>query len=258
MVYLCYICLYALVFITGACIGSFLNVCIYRLPENQSLIKRNSHCMTCGADIKKRDLIPIVSWILLKGKCRSCKAAISPRYTVVEAMNAVMYVLLFVFIDDIALAAVTCLCFSALIVVFFTDLDTMTINIYVIIFIALMGIPKYIFTSDYTGITLKSQIIGALIVGVPLLLLVIITKERAMGLGDAYLMIAAGFYLGVKSVLIAAMAGLIIGCIVGMAKKIKTGESRFAFGPYLCIGIAIGALWGVPLADMYLKLTGLA
>lgn len=258
MIYLCYFILYLLVFITGACIGSFLNVCIYRLPKDESLIKKNSHCMTCGEYIKRRDLIPIISWILLKGRCRSCGAKISPRYTVVEALNAVIYVCLFILIKDIALAVVTCLCFSALIVVFFTDLDTQTINIFVIIFIALLGIPKYFLTSDYTGITLKSQILGAIIVGVPLLILVIATAERAMGLGDAYLMIAAGFFLGLKSVVVALMAGLIIGSIAGLISKYKTGESRFAFGPYLSVGIAIGSLWGIKLADLYLTLTGLA
>ncbi|MBR1561763.1 MAG: prepilin peptidase, partial [Ruminococcus sp.] len=74
--------IYVFVFIFGACIGSFLNVCIYRLPLNESLIKRNSHCMTCGTEIRKRDLIPIISWCCLKGKCHACGAKISPRYTV--------------------------------------------------------------------------------------------------------------------------------------------------------------------------------
>ena len=87
---LSYIIIYVFVFIFGACIGSFLNVCIYRLPKNESLIKRNSHCMTCGEPIKRRDLIPIVSWCILRGKCRSCGAKISARYTIVETLNTAL------------------------------------------------------------------------------------------------------------------------------------------------------------------------
>lgn len=92
---LSYIIIYVFVFIFGACIGSFLNVCIYRLPKNESLIKRNSHCMTCGEPIKRRDLIPIVSWCILRGKCRSCGAKISARYTIVETLNALLYLWVF-------------------------------------------------------------------------------------------------------------------------------------------------------------------
>lgn len=258
MLYLCYFVLYALVFITGACIGSFLNVCIYRLPKEESLIKKNSHCMSCGAYIKRRDLIPIVSWIILKGKCRNCGAKISPRYTVVELLNAVIYLSTFIFIKNIALAALLCLLYSALIVVFFTDLDTQTINIYNILFIALLGIPKWLLTSDYTGVSILSQVLGAVVIGLPLFILVFATNERAMGYGDAYLMAAAGFFLGVKSIIIATFIGLIIGCIAGLINKYKTGESAFAFGPYLSIGIAISSIFGVKLANLYLSITGLA
>lgn len=254
MLYFCYFVLYALVFITGACIGSFLNVCIYRLPKEESLIKKNSHCMTCGAYIKRRDLIPIVSWLILKGKCRNCGSKISTRYTFVEFFNAVIYLTLFIFVKNIALATLLCLLFSALIVVFFTDIDTQTINIYNIFFIALLGIPKWLLTSDYTGISIISQLIGIIIIGLPFFLIVFITAERAMGLGDAYLMAAAGFFLGAKSIVVAAFIGLVIGCIAGLIHKKRTGDSSFAFGPYLAIGIATASLVGENIADMYLSL----
>ena len=115
---LSYIIIYVFVFIFGACIGSFLNVCIYRLPKNESLIKRNSHCMTCGEPIKRRDLIPIVSWCILRGKCRSCGAKISARYTIVETLNALLYLWVFYHFNGIfnpLRAALVCLLFSALI-----------------------------------------------------------------------------------------------------------------------------------------------
>ena len=148
---LSYIIIYVFVFIFGACIGSFLNVCIYRLPKNESLIKRNSHCMTCGEPIKRRDLIPIVSWCILRGKCRNCGAKISARYTIVETLNALLYLWVFYHFNGIfnpLRAALVCLLFSALIVVFFMDWDTQLINTYVVIFIGLLGVAEYIFCKE--------------------------------------------------------------------------------------------------------------
>lgn len=113
---LSYIIIYVFVFIFGACIGSFLNVCIYRLPKNESLIKRNSHCMTCGEPIKRRDLIPIVSWCILRGKCRSCGAKISARYTIVETLNALLYLWVFYHLMEFSIRFVQHLsvCYSLL------------------------------------------------------------------------------------------------------------------------------------------------
>ena len=95
--YLCYALLYCIIFAFGAAIGSFLNVCIYRLPKEESLWRNNSHCMTCGTPIRKRDLIPIFSWCRLRGKCHSCGAKIPFRYTLVESLNAVLYVLIYAY-----------------------------------------------------------------------------------------------------------------------------------------------------------------
>lgn len=255
-----YIVMYIFVFLFGACIGSFLNVCIYRLPTGESLIKRNSHCMTCGEEIKHRDLIPIVSWCLLKGKCRNCGAKISPRYTVVELLNAVLYLLVFLHFD-IAIsplyAALVSLMFSALIVVFFMDWDTQLINTYVVIFIALLAIPEYFLCQRTTELTLKSQLIGAFIVSIPLLIIVIATHEKAMGMGDVYLMAAAGLFLGMQGILVAMLIALIVGSICGLILKRINGDSVFAFGPYLSIGIAISAIWGNQIGDWYMNFTGL-
>ncbi|MDO4944863.1 MAG: prepilin peptidase [Ruminococcus sp.] len=255
-----YTVMYIFVFLFGACIGSFLNVCIYRLPTGESLIKRNSHCMTCGEEIKHRDLIPIVSWCLLKGKCRNCGAKISPRYTVVELLNAVLYLLVFLHFD-IAInplyASLVCLMFSALIVVFFMDWDTQLINTYVVIFIALLAIPEYFFCQRTTELTLKSQLIGAFIVSVPLLIIVIVTHEKAMGMGDVYLMAAAGLFLGMQGILVAMLIALIVGSICGLILKRINGDSVFAFGPYLSIGIAVSAIWGKQIGEWYMNFTGL-
>lgn len=257
---LSYIIIYVFVFLFGACIGSFLNVCIYRLPNNESLIKRNSHCMTCGEPIKRRDLIPIISWCLLRGKCRSCGAKISPRYTVVELLNALLYLWVFHHFDGIMRplqAILVCLLFSALVVVFFMDWDTQLINTYVVIFIGLLAIPEYIFCKDYTGLTLKSHIIGFFIVSVPLLIICLASHEKAMGMGDVYLMAAAGLFLGMQGALVALMIGLITGSIGGLIQKRASGDSVFAFGPYLSIGIALSALYADNIGEWYMNLTGL-
>ena len=252
--------IYVFVFIFGACIGSFLNVCIYRLPLGESLIKRNSHCMTCGTEIRKRDLIPIISWCCLRGKCHSCGARISPRYTVVEAMNAVFYVFIFWHFDGIIMlwpAILTCLLFSALIVVFFMDWDTQLINSFVCLFIGLLGVASIFLTDEYTGLTLKSHIIGAFAVSLPLLIIALVSKEKAMGLGDVYLMAAAGVFLGTQGVLVALAIGLITGSVGGIIMKHSSGDSQFAFGPFLSVGIAAAALYGDVLGDWYMEFTGI-
>ena len=257
-VFFSYLAVYFIIFVFGACIGSFLNVCILRLPKDESLIKGASHCMTCGEKIKKRDLIPILSWCLLKGKCRNCKADISPRYTIVEALNAMLYVIIFAmfgFIHQPFLPAIICLLFSCLIVVFFMDLDTQTINTGVLIAMALLGIARYFLVGDLSW---QSQIIGAFCISLPFLIIVIISRERAMGLGDAILMFSAGLVLGVKAIIIATFIGLIIGSVAGLIQKHFTGSNKFAFGPWLAIGIAVGAIWGTELADLYLKISGLS
>ena len=262
-----YIVIYTFVVLFGASIGSFLNVCIYRLPKEESLIKRNSHCMTCGAKIKRRDLIPIVSWCLLKGKCRSCGAPISPRYTIVESLNAVLYLLVFLYFDVMQSpmhAILICLLYSALIVVFFMDWDTQLISNYVVIFIAILAVLEFFF-SDYTYITdmnglpadkpWLSQVIGIFAVSVPLLLIELFSKGKAMGRGDVYLMAACGAFLGVGGALIALFIALITGSVAGMIQKHKSGDSVFAFGPWLSVGVAIAAIWGQQLSNLYLSFT---
>ncbi len=262
------IIVYIFIFLFGITIGSFLNVCIYRLPKEESLIKQNSHCMTCGAQIKRYDLIPVFSWLILRGKCRSCGAPISPRYCIVESLNGILYVLIFMHYDFMFYplkAICVCLLVSALIVVFFMDWDTQLISNYVVGFIALVGILDclrfelgldVISNADGGEISIKSRIIGFFAVSVILLIIELASGGRAMGRGDVYLMAAAGIFLGVKGILVAFMIGLFSGAIAGMIIKHFTGGSRFAFGPWLSIGIAVAAVWGNQIADAYLSFSG--
>ena len=252
--------IYLFVFLFGACVGSFLNVCIYRLPKEESLIKRNSHCMSCGTEIKRRDLIPIVSWCILKGKCRACGAKISPRYTVVEALNALLWVFTAYKLDVMTHPVnfiITALIFSALVVVFFMDWDTQLISTFVCIFIGVLAVVYIILNHASYDIPIYSHIVGAFIVSVPLLLIELVSKGRAMGRGDVYLMAGCGLFLGIQGTLVALAVALITGSIAGIIIKHYTSKSAFAFGPWLSLGVVVAALYSEPIGNWYLNFTGL-
>lgn len=250
-----------IVFLFGICIGSFLNVVIIRLPRHESLIKRASHCMTCGTKIRPIDLIPVFSWIFLRGKCHSCGEKISPRYPIVESLNGIMYVLTFIVLDINAKAIITCLLMSLLIVVAFMDWDTQEIDMIIVGLILILAIPAAIFTDD---VTITHRIIGAFIISVPFFIIgevsrPIIRKKfnedfRAIELGDTILMFAAGALLGTQAVIVSALIGIIAAAIGGLISKIVTKNSVFAFGPYLSIGIAVAMLWGNKIAEWYISL----
>ena len=107
-----YIVVYGIITFLGITIGSFLNVCIYRIPKNKSVIKRASHCTNCNTQIRRFDLIPIISWFILKGKCRNCNAKISPRYPIIEALNAMLYIITFTIMDININSILTCIFFQ--------------------------------------------------------------------------------------------------------------------------------------------------
>lgn len=255
------IMVYTIVFLFGIAIGSFLNVVIIRLPRHESLIKRSSHCMTCGTKIRACDLIPVFSWLALKGKCHSCGEKISPRYPIVESLNGLLYVLTFFALDINAKAIITCVLMSLLVVVAFMDWDTMEIDQIILALILLLAVPLAIFTDD---VSLKSRIIGALAISVPFFIIgevsrPIIRKKfeedfRAIELGDTLLMVSAGAFLGTRAVIVSALIGIIAAAVGGLIIKKVTSESKFAFGPFLSIGIAVSALWGNDIAQWYLNL----
>lgn len=176
-----YIGIYVMAFLFGISIGSFLNVCIYRLPAGESLTKRNSHCMTCQAPIKWYDLIPVFSWLFLRGKCRACGSKISGRYILVETLTGIMFVLTFmqfdVIKDGLLYPALMCLFISGLIVIGFEDYDTQQMTIGVLIFLAAVAIvvrllemfaPIGVFRG--CDITLTEGLIGMVCVSVPFLI----------------------------------------------------------------------------------------
>ena len=260
----------SVIFLYGIAIGSFLNVVIYRLPAGQSILgigrsdaekEEASHCMKCGAKIRPIDLIPVFSWLMLRGKCHSCGEPISPRYPIVESLNGILYVLTFWVLDINVKSIITCVLMSLLIVIGFMDWDTMEISDIIVLLIFILAIPLALFTDD---VPLKHRIIGALCISVPFFIIgevsrPIIRKKfgedfRAIEQGDTLLMLAAGAVLGTQAIIVSTFLGIIIAAIGGAIIKHVTKDSKFPFGPFLSIGIALGALWGEKLADLYLSL----
>lgn len=256
-----YLIFYTVTFLYGICIGSFLNVVILRLPNNESLVKRSSHCMTCGEKIKAYDLIPLFSWLILRGKCRNCGEKISARYPIVEALNGLLYMLVFAVMDTTPRAFITLIMFSLLIVIGFMDWDTLEMDSRILAIIAFLAIPSAIFTDD---LTILKRIIGGLCVSLPFFIIgevsgAIIKKKtgekvRGIELGDTLLMAAAGLVIGPERIAVSAFFGILIAAVFGIINKYRSGESKFAFGPYLAIGIAIGTLWSSEIIDWYLKM----
>ncbi|MGN1304929.1 MAG: prepilin peptidase [Oscillospiraceae bacterium] len=173
--------IYVMVFLFGITIGSFLNVCIFRLPAGESLIKRNSHCMTCGAEIKRYDLIPLFSWLFLRGKCRACGAKISARYPLVEGLTGLLFVLVYtqydLITDGLIYPAFVCLFIAGIIVIGFEDFDTQEMSVCVLVY---LGIEAFVtrvlcvlLPTAFRGneLPIVDGIIGLFAVSVPLLLI---------------------------------------------------------------------------------------
>lgn len=255
------IMVYTILFLFGICIGSFLNVVILRIPRGESLIKRSSHCMTCGAKIRPCDLIPVFSWLFLRGKCHNCGEKISPRYPIVEGLNGFLYVLTFWVLDINLEAIITCVLMSLLVVVAFMDWDTLEIDERILGLILVLAVISAVFTDT---LTITERIIGALCISVPFFIIgevsrIFIRKHfgedfRAIELGDTLLMIAAGAFLGTRAVIVSTFIGIISAAVGGIINKYVSGKSKFAFGPFLSIGIAAGALWGNEIAQWYINL----
>lgn len=255
-----YILFYPIVFFYGICIGSFLNVVIFRLPKNESLIKRSSHCMTCGTKIRIRDLVPIFSWLFLRGRCHSCGEKISPRYPIVEALNGIVYVVTFAVMDFSLHSILCCIFFSILIAVGFMDWDTLEMDPRLLLLIALLAVPDALLSDE---ISLVSRLIGLVCISIPFFLIGEISgavikkktgeKVRGIELGDTVLMAASGLLIGWKAVVASALLGIMFAAVGGIINKSRSGESKFAFGPFLAIGLFFGTLFGEAMVDWYIS-----
>lgn len=245
--------IYIIIFIYGIVIGSFLNVCIYRIPKKENIAIVRSHCMTCNHQLQWYDNIPLFGWLMLRGKCRYCKAPISPQYPIIEASNGVLWLLVAIVnglnVDSLLFALMG----SALLTLSVIDFRTYEIPIGINIFILALGLIMTVF--HYTD--WLSHVIGFFAVSIPLYIIFLVTSGRGIGGGDIKLMAAAGLLLGWKLILLALALGCIIGAPVHIIRmKIAGADRVLAMGPYLSMGIMISCLWGNWLMDLYLKFAG--
>jgi leader peptidase (prepilin peptidase)/N-methyltransferase len=241
------------VFVFGAMIGSFLNVCIYRMPRKESLVFPGSHCPHCETPIRFYDNIPVVGWFLLLGKCRNCRSPISFEYPLVEALNAVGYLTLFSRFGLSAEMFLYTLFFSALVVITFIDLHHKIIPDLISLPGIAVGLVACIF---FLPPSFWDALAGAAI-GWTLFYLIAVVSRGGMGGGDIKLIAMIGAFLGWKKMLLTIMVGSFSGSIVGILMMIFFGKSRkyaVPFGPFLALGALISLFWGGGLIDWYLQL----
>jgi leader peptidase (prepilin peptidase)/N-methyltransferase len=246
---------YAAAALFGALVGSFLNVCIYRLPRSESIVWPGSHCPSCGRSIEWYDNIPLVSYLVLAGRCRHCSAGISLRYPLIEAFNAIGYVALLSFFGPGWTVVVYGVLYSALLVVAGTDLSHKIIpNV-----ITYPGIAVGLLSAaTILPLGLVNGLIGMLVGGGILWLLAwaspYLFGKEGMGGGDIKLLGMIGAFLGWKPALMTIMVGSFVGSVVGvslLALQVIKREDYIPFGPFLVFGAVVSLFFGQPILDWY-------
>ncbi|MFZ6034577.1 MAG: prepilin peptidase [Patescibacteria group bacterium] len=254
----------AAVFVFGASIGSFINVLADRLPHNETIMGR-SRCDSCGKKIDWYDLIPVISYFTLDGKCRHCHKELSFQYPLVETLTGMVFLFIFSrpdayvgmeFLRSLIVAGVA----SSLIVIFISDLKYHLISDYMLISFFIFSLAYVLFGSPDILNVLKEAAVSSLMVSIPIFLIYYVSRERAMGLGDVYLTATIGFLLGWKAGYIALYIAFVTGAIVGvylLLKSKKKMKSRIPFGPFLVIGTMAMSLYGQQAIDFISKIYGL-
>jgi len=242
-------------FLYGIVIGSFLNVLIHRLPQGKSIIKPGSHCPNCGAPIALYDNIPLISYLILRGKCRNCKSSISYQYPLVEGITGALFVI-FYLKSGLSLVFITETVFSALIIVLiFTDLNHQLLPDVITIPGTIGGL---LFSLNGGLTTIGSSLIGAgLGAGIVLAIRELyfrLREEEGMGLGDVKLMAMIGAFLGWERALLTLVIGSFLGSVVGIIIIAKEkGDLRFPlpFGSFLGIASIFSLFYGEELISLY-------
>ncbi len=246
-----------IIFIIGLIIGSFSNVCIYRLPRNESIVFPGSHCPRCNHALEWYDNIPLISYIILKGKCRYCAEKISIQYPLVEFLTASLYLSLFYFYR-LQLHTVFYMVFcSALIIIGFIDLKEKIIPDVISLPLTALG-----FLSSFilNNISPLNSLLGILAGGGSLYLIAIagtyIFKKEAMGGGDIKLSAMVGAFLGWQLTLLSLFIGFLLGSVIGIIVLMKTkGEIRdVPFGPFIALGALIALFFGQGILNWYFLL----
>ena len=272
-------------FSLGACVASFLNVCIWRLPREESVVRPGSHCPNCNAPIRWFQNIPIVSWCCLRGRCANCHKPISPRYVVVELLGGVMFLLVYlqwampailgcppalglVPIVDPALMAVEALAVTGLILASFIDLDHFYLPDRVTIGGMVLGVPLSFLVPEMQGQEDRLAALywslggmaGAFLFlwGVGAIFSKLFRKE-ALGFGDVKLIGAVGAFFGPWAALFTIILSSVVGSVAGVALMARGraklgGFTAVPYGPFLAIGALVWMYWGPALLGWYLRL----
>jgi leader peptidase (prepilin peptidase)/N-methyltransferase len=239
--------------VLGACVGSFLNVCIYRLPRRKSLIFPPSHCPQCEKRIRPYDNIPLLSFLLLRGKCRFCRGRIHPRYFIVELLTTLLFGFLYLKYGISGEFFIYLILGASLVVIAFIDFENQIIPdkiTYPGIILGLIfnarGLPH-----SFEG--LKLSLLG-IAWGGGLLYLVALASRGNMGGGDIKLGAMLGAFLGWKYALLSLFAAFLFGSIVGIILillKLKTRKDHIPFGPYVVAGAIVSIFWGEKILYWY-------
>lgn len=242
-------------FLFGSIVGSFLNVCIYRLPRGESVVAPRSRCPGCGKPIRAWDNIPILSFLILRGRCRDCGQPIAWRYPLVEGLTGILFALTVARYGPTALAASLLLFVAALVVIAFVDLDHQLIpNV-----ITLPGIPLGLLAGlAVGGPPILERVLGAL-TGAGFLYLVLLYgdwwyQKEVMGEGDLNLMALVGAFLGWQAVILTLVLGCLSGALVGVtmiALRRLDRHDHIPFGPFLVLGALVSLFWGNAVIQWY-------
>lgn len=254
--------IYVIAVLLGLCIGSFINVVIYRLPRKMSLAYPASHCTSCGYSLRWYDNVPLFSYIFLGGKCRRCKARISPRYFVVELLNAFFYAASVTIFGHtpkgVAVAAVLAIATSLLICVFCIDLEHMIIYNRFSLGLAFCGVAL-MFLDEH--LIWYERLVGAAVGGLSFsaiyYLALLILKKEGLGFGDVKLAAATGLFLGWQKFILAILIASVCGSVVMLSLKAirKEKESReYPFGPFISTGAVFAIFCGDAVINWYTKL----
>jgi leader peptidase (prepilin peptidase)/N-methyltransferase len=247
-------------FITGAVVGSFLNVCIHRLPRGESIVFPPSHCPNCQRRLSVLDLVPVLGYFLILGRCRYCRAAISPRYPVVEFLSAVGFAFAYQQTGGEPVALAFQLLFLAtLLVIFFTDLEMQVIPDGAIWLGTAAGL-LYNFSrglQHYFLPALLGMLLGYILLFIIGRIGTMVFKKEALGEGDLYLAACLGAVLGWEGMLLAVFVGyLVAGALVGIlliTNRVRMGQ-YIPLGPALAVGGLVIFYWGANLVELYWQL----
>lgn len=243
---------YIYMFILGSCIASFINVLIYRIPQKLDFVSGRSFCPSCHNTLKAYDMVPILSWIVLKGKCRFCKKPISPRYPLIELCGGLLAVLCFYRYGFDWMTIVSFALSMILLTIAMIDFDTMTIPNGLVVALIVPALICAILNSE---IDIVNRIIGMVCISGFMLIMTLAIPD-CFGGGDMKLMFVCGFMLGWINTLLAGFIGLLFGggyaSYLMITKKAKE-QTHMAFGPYLCLGIFIALLYGNEIIRLYLS-----